>query len=76
MMVVMPLLVVLIGQFCHDVIIGRQDLQNTAVTAMGSLVRPTIGRLFYCYFQSVIVCRCLSVSFGAMYESFVRCRQL
>ena len=56
MMVVMPLLVVLIGQFCRDVI-GRQDLQNTAVTAMGSLVRSTIGRLFYCYFQSVIVCR-------------------
>ena len=79
-MVVIPLLVVLIGQmmvviyasargpgqFC---VIGRQYLQIAAVAAVGSLVRPTIGRLlFYCYFQSVIVCRSLSVSFGAMYE--------
>ena len=59
MMVFMSLVLVLIGQFCRDVI-GRQ---NVKVVVIGRL-------LFCCYFRSVY---CLLVSFEVMYESFVRC---
>ena len=41
MMIVMPLVVVWIGQFCRDVIV-RQDVK---VAVIGRL-------LFYCYFQT------------------------
>ena len=59
-MVFMPLVVILIGQFCCDVI-GRQ---NVKITVIGWL-------LFAVIFSPSIVC--LSVSFEGMYESFVRC---
>ena len=61
MTVFMPLVLVLIGQFCRDVI----DRQNVKVVV--------IGQLLFCCFGSGY---CLSVSFELMYESFVRCRQL
>ena len=49
MMVFMPLVVVLIGQFCRDVI-GRQNVKVAV-----------IGQLFFCYFRSVY---CLLKSVG------------
>ena len=49
MMVFMPLVVVLISQFCRDVI----GCQNVKVAV--------IGQLFFCYFQSVY---CLLKSVG------------
>ena len=62
MMVFIPLVVVLIGQFCRDVI-GRENVKVSV-----------IGQLFFCYFPSVY---CLLKSVGFVWGNlWVVCKVL